>query len=120
VRAVRLQTTEPLLFDLPRGTDIILAHAAAGVPDVVATRPVAPGATPVPTPVPWAPISAYRPIDVSLNANGNDDDDNFDLGNGNDGNGNVAGGVAAGGGAGSPTAGPIQINITVVVVSPTP
>jgi hypothetical protein len=114
VRAVRLQTTEPLLFDLPRGTDIILAHAAAGVPDVVATRPVAPGAAPVPTPVPWAPISAYRPIDVSLDANGNDDDDNFDLGNGN-GNGNDT----AAGGAGSPAAG-IVITIVVVQATPTP
>ena len=44
VRAVRIQTTEPSLFELPRGTDLILAHAAAGVPDVVASRPVSPGA----------------------------------------------------------------------------
>jgi hypothetical protein len=122
VRAVRLQTTEPLLFDLPRGTDIIMAHAAAGVPDVIATRPVAPGATPVPTLVPWAPISAYRPIDVSLNANGNGDDDNFDdfdNGNGND-NGAAAGGGGAAAGAGGGTGTPSGIVITIIVVKGTP
>jgi len=115
VRAVRLQITEPSLFDLPRGTDIILAHAAAGVPDVVAARPVAPGSTPTPTPVPWARISEYRPIDVSLGGNGNGDDDNFSLGNGND---NNAG--AAGGGGGTPGTGtPGGIVITVIVIQAT-
>jgi hypothetical protein len=114
-RAARLQTTVPL-FDLPRGTDVVMAHAAAGVPDVVATRPVAPAATPVPTTVPWAPISAYRPIDVSLNGNGNgnDDDDNFDLDNGNDNGGGAAGGGVAGG-----TGTPGGIVVTVIVVQAT-
>lgn len=83
VCGVRLQTTKPGLFDLPRGTDLILAHAAAGVPDVVATRPVAAGPPPPATPVPWAPISAYRPIDVALGGNDNDDADDFDLRNDN-------------------------------------
>jgi hypothetical protein len=126
VRAVRLQTTESSLFDLPRGTDVIMAHAAAGVPDVVATRPVAPGSTPAPTAVPWAQISAYEPIDVSLGGNGNGDTDNFTIGNGNV-NDNGAGGAAVGGGVGggTPSGGtPSGIVITVVVIqcpaTPTP
>lgn len=125
VRAVRLQITEPSLFDLPRGTDIIMAHAAAGVPDVVANRLVPPGATPVPTAVPWARISDYTPVDVSLGGNGNGDDDNFSLGNGN-GNDNAGGGASAGTGTGtgtgtgSGTSTTININVTVVIVTPTP
>jgi hypothetical protein len=121
VRAVRLQTTQPSLFDLPHGTDIIMAHAAAGVPDVVATRPVSPGATPLPTAVPWARISDYKPIDVSLGGNGNGGDDNFDLGNGNDNNaggGAAAGGGGGGGGGGTSTTGS-GIVITVIVVQAT-
>lgn len=122
VRAVRLQTTEPSLFDLPRGTDVIMAHAAAGVPDVVATRPVQAGATPQPTAVPWASISEYRQVDVSLSANGNGDTDNFTIGNGN--TDNDAGGAAAGGGGGGGGGTPSGIVITVVVIqcpaTPTP
>ena len=110
VRAVRLQITESSLFDLPGGTDIIMAHAAAGVPDVVANRLVPPGATPLPTAVPWASISAYTPIDVSLGGNDNGDDDNFSLGNGND------NGAAAAAGARSS---PVPFVITVVVVQAT-
>ena len=113
VRAVRLQITEPSLFDLPRGTDLILAHASAGVPDVIAGRPVGSGPTPTATPVPWAPISAYRPVNVSLNGNHDDGNDNdFDFGNGNDNGG--------GGGAAAPTATPIKIVITVIVCNPGP
>jgi hypothetical protein len=115
VRAVRLQITEPSLFDLQQGTDLIMAHAAAGVPDVIATRMVAAGPGATPTAVPWAPISAYRPIDVSLNGNYSDDNDNFsfDNGNGNDnGAGTGGGGV---GGSPSPSTGPI----IVIVVTPT-
>ena len=125
VRAVRLQTTEPSLFDLPRGTELIMAHAAAGVPDVVATRPVQPGATPVPTAVPWARISEYRPVDVSLGGNGNGDDDNFIIGNGN-GNGNTAAAAAGGGGGGggagggSGTSAPIVITVVIVQATATP
>src|SRR6185295_19379010 len=118
VRAARLQITEPSLFDLPRGTDLILAHAAAGVPDVVASRPVAAGPLPTATPVPWAPISAYRPIDVSL-GNGNGDSDNFTLDNGND---NNAGGAATGGGGGTTgsTGTPIKIIVVVCTATPVP
>jgi hypothetical protein len=123
VRAVRVQITEPSLFDLPRGTDIILAHAAAGVPDVVASRPVSPGATPTATPVPWAPISDFRPIDVSLdNRNGNDNEDDFDFGNGNDNNDNNGGGGTGGfaGTPGSGTPGGIVVTVIVINVTPTP
>jgi hypothetical protein len=88
VRAARLQITEPSLFDMQRGTDLILAHAAAGVPDVIASRPVAAGPLPTATSVPWAAISAYRPVDTSL-SNGNGDDDNFHFDNSNS-NDNVA------------------------------
>jgi hypothetical protein len=119
VRAVRLQTTQPSLFDLPLGTDLIMAHAAAGVPDVVANRLVQAGPTPRPTAVPWAPISELKPVDVSLSGNDNGDSDNFSLDNGND---NNAGGAAAatGGGTGGGTSTPIKIVLTVVVVTPTP
>jgi hypothetical protein len=122
VRAVRIQTTEPSLFDLPLGTDIILGHAAAGVPDVVASRPVSPGATPTATRVPWAPISDYNPIDVSLdNGNDNDDDfDNEDFDNGNDNNDNIAGGGTGGGTPGSGTPGGIVITVVVIQCPATP
>ena len=94
VRAARLVITESGVFDLPRGTEIIMAHAAAGVPDVVATRAIQPGATPQPTPVPWASISAYQPVDVTI-SNDNGDSDNFTIST----NGNIDN-VAAGGGGG--------------------
>jgi hypothetical protein len=113
VRAVRLQITEPSLFELPRGTDLIMAHAAAGVPDVVATRAVSSGPAPAATAVPWAPISDYRQIDVSLGGNGNGDDDNFSIGNGND---NAGGAAATGGGGGSGSGTPSGIVVTVIVV----
>jgi hypothetical protein len=117
VRAVRFQITEPSLFDLPRGTDLIVGHAAAGVPEVVVGRAVTQSA-PTATPVPWAPIAAYRPIDVSLNGNYGDDNDNedfdFDNGNGND-NGGAGGG--GGGGGASPT--PAGIVVTVIVIKAT-
>jgi hypothetical protein len=126
-RAAHLTITASSLMDLPMGTDLILAHAAAGVPDIAASRPVAAAPTATATNVPWAPISAYRPIDVSLNSNtsnGNDDDFGFDDGNGN---GNSNSNNAAGGGAGaaavtptrSGTTTPISIVITVVVVNAT-
>ena len=121
VRAVRLVITVPSLFDLPAGSEVIMAHAAAGVPDVVANRLVQPGSTPVPTTVPWAPISEYKPVDVSLDSNGNGDDDNFDIdnGNGNDGGGGAppGGGPPGGGGTGTPGSG---IVITVIVIQATP
>lgn len=116
VRAVRVVITVPSLFDLSSGTELIMAHAAAGVPDVIATRAVQPASTPVPTDVPWAPISDYRPIDVSLDGNGNEDeDDNFDLGNGNDNDGGGGGGGGATG-TGTPGSG---IVITVIVIQAT-
>jgi hypothetical protein len=129
VRAVRLQITEPSLFDLPGGTDLILAHAAAGVPDVVANRPVPSGQAPTSTPVPWAPITAYRPINVSLGNGNGDENDNFDIDNGNENGTTTAaatGGTGGFGGTpGTPGTGtPVRIVITVVVVqgtnTPTP
>ena len=113
VRAVRLQITEPSLLDLPRGTELILAHAAAGVPDVVATRAVSQKAATA-TEVPWSPISSYRPVDVSIsNGNSSDDNDNFSFDNGNSndnggGSGTTASPIAA-------TATPIKVIVTVVV-----
>jgi len=119
VRAVRLQTTAPGLLGLPRGTDVILAHAAAGVPDIVASRPVAAGATPLPTAVPWASISAYTPIDISLDDNDNGDNDNFDdQENGNDNGAATAGGGSTGSGTGGGSS-PVPIVIVVVVPATT-
>jgi hypothetical protein len=118
VRAVRLQITEPSLFDLQRGTDLILAHAAAGVPDVIATRPVAAGASPTATQVPWAPISDLKPVDTSIsNGNGNGND-NFDLGNGN-GNTTVAAPVASRAATSGTSASSTPIKIIVIVCTPT-
>ena len=89
VRAVRLQITEPSLFDLPRGTDA--DHGPRGGRRPGRRRDPAGRARRRrrrATAVPWAPISEYQPVDVSL-SNGNGDDDNFDLDNGN-GNDNAA------------------------------
>lgn len=118
-RAVHMQITAPSVMDLPRGTELILVHAAAGVPDIAASRPVAAAPTATATDVPWAPITAYHPVDVSLNTNFNSNaNDNFNF---ND-NGNENGGAAA---AVSPTivatgtrgtSTPIGIVITVIVV----
>lgn len=117
VRAARLQISEPSLFDLPRGTELILAHAAAGVPDVVMGRAVTQRA-PTATPVPWAPITEYRPIDPALNGNYSDDNDNgFEFENGN-GNTNDNGGGGGGGGGASPTTAPGLV-ITIIVVNAT-
>jgi hypothetical protein len=123
VRAVRLTITEPSLFDLQRGTELIMAHAAAGVPDVVATRPVSGQRAPTATPVPWAAISDYRPIDVSLdNSDYDDDNDNdfeFDNGNGNvnDNGGDTGGGTTPGV---TPTSAGIVITVVVVPATATP
>jgi hypothetical protein len=115
VRAARLQITEPSLFDMPRGTDLILAHAAAGVPDVIANRPVPSGPAPTATEVPWAPVSAFHPINTDLgNSNDNSGNGNFDI----DDNDNDNAGGGAGTGGGSATSSPIGIVITVVLTTP--
>lgn len=124
VRGARLQITEPSLFDLQRGTELILAHASAGVPDVNASRAVAAGPLPTATRVPWAAISDYRPVNVSL-GNGNGDDDNFNINFNANGNDNVAtggtGGTATRTTTGTPaTSTPIRVIIIVCTHTPTP
>jgi hypothetical protein len=117
VRAVRLQITEPSLFDMPRGTDLILAHAAAGVPDVIATRPVSSGPLPTPTTVPWAPVSAFHSIDTSLgNGNGNSSNGNFSFDD-NDNDNAAAAPVATTAPTRATT--PISIIVTIVIATPT-
>jgi hypothetical protein len=121
VRAARLQITEPSLFDMQRGTDLILAHAAAGVPDVIATRPVAAGPLPTATTVPWAPISAYRPVDTSI-SNGNGDDDNFHFDNSNSNNNVAAVATSATRTTGTTTGTPATstpIKVIIVICTPT-
>lgn len=120
VRAVRLNITEPSLFDLPRGTELIMAHAAAGVPDVIATRMVTERAATA-TPVPWDPISAYRPIDVSLDNNDDDDDNDndFDFGNGNNNDNGSGGGGSGGGAVVTPTSAGIVITVVIVPATAT-
>jgi len=118
--AVHMQITATSVMDLPRGTELILAHAAAGVPDIVANRPVAAAPTATATDVPWSTITPYRPVDVSLNENFDNDnsdfDDNFDNGNDNGGGGTTPVPSVT---ATRPTSTPIGIVITVIVVEGT-
>ena len=134
VRALRLQVTEqPIVLDVPRGTEFVVASASTGLPGVSASRPVPSGPLPTATPVPWRPISTIEPVDISIgdrrNRNGNDDG----LGFGNDNTGNDNGGAPAGAGgatgaagaggtgarpAGSPA--PVVVTVVVVVSTPTP
>lgn len=115
-RAARLVITERGIFDQPPGTELILAQAAAGVPDINATRAVSAPAAPTTTPVPWAPIPPNRPVDINLN--GGDDNDNVDFDNGND-NGGGGGGVATATSTRSATSTPFGIAITVIVIQAT-
>jgi hypothetical protein len=122
-RAAHLTITAPSLLDLPQGTELILAHAAAGVPDVAATRAVAPAPTATPTDVPWAPISPFRPIDVSLNGNSSNSNDN---GNDNfsfstNGNDNIPSTATATATTIRPTSTvfTVNVNVTVIVVDAT-
>ena len=117
-RAVHMRITATSVMDLPQGTELILAHAASGVPDIAAGRPVAAAPTPTATDVPWATISPYRPVDVSLNTNFNSNsNDNFSFDNGND---NVAATATPSATATRATSTPIGIVITVIVVTPKP
>ena len=121
VRGVHLQITEPSLFDQPRGTELILAHAAAGVPDVIATRPISAGPLATSTTVPWAPISAYRPVDTSI-SNGNGDDDNFHFDNSNSNNNVAAVATSATRTTGTTTGTPATstpIKVIIVICTPT-
>ena len=119
--AVHMQITATSVMDLPRGTELILAHAAAGVPDIVASRAVAAAPTATATDVPWSPITPYRPVDVSLNENFDNGNDNFDVNENSNDNGGGGGAATA-----TPTrppatpATPIGIVITVIVVEGTP
>jgi hypothetical protein len=118
-RAVHMQITASSVMDLPRGTELILAHAASGVPDIAASRPVAAAPTPTATDVPWASISPYRPVDVSLNTNFNSNgNDNFGFDNSND-NGGVTTSPTAAATSTRGTSTPIGIVITVIVVQET-
>ena len=122
INAIHLFVTVPSALGVPGGTEIVVAHAAAGVPDVNATREVASGALPAATPVPWAPLSALAPINISIGDNdlGNDNDIEFGNGNGNDNGGTTAatGGASLAGGTGS-SGSPIAVTVVVVVVTNT-
>jgi len=121
-RAAHLTITAPSLLDLPQGTELILAHAAAGVPDIAASRAVAPAPTATATDVPWAPISPFQPIDTSLNGNfdsNSNGNDNFGIDtNGND---NVRPTATSSATPIRPTSTQltVNVNITVVVVDAT-
>ncbi|MCC6179113.1 MAG: hypothetical protein IT305_27700 [Chloroflexi bacterium] len=117
--AVHVYVTVPSALDVTSGAEVILAHAAAGIPDVVVSRAVAPFPTSTPTPVPWAAISTLGPLDLSLNGNFNGND-NFDFnGNENDNsNSNSTNVNLTQVPRGSTT--PISIVITVVIVENTP
>ena len=122
INAIHLFVTVPSALGVPAGTEIVVAHAAAGVPDVNAMRAVPSGALPTATPVPWARLSPLTPIDISISDRrlGNENDIEFGNGNGND-NGTAAGGAglagAAGGAAGVPRiSSPAPVVVTVIVV----
>ena len=119
--AVHMRITASSVLDLPNGTELILGHVGAGVPDIGPGRPVAAAPTATATDVPWAPISPYHPVDVSLNTNtsngnGNGNDNfNFDD-NSND---NVAKTATPAATATKGASTPIGIVITVIVVEGT-
>ncbi|MFN8524139.1 MAG: choice-of-anchor P family protein [Chloroflexota bacterium] len=121
VRAIHLHLTAAAL-DLPAGTEIIVANAAAGIPDLNANNPVRGGQRASSGAVTgYAPISTRAPLDLSFNDNGGGGNDNLDFDNGN-GNGNDNGPTPTpvpSPTATRPTSTPIQIVITVIVVQPT-
>jgi hypothetical protein len=127
INAIHLWVTVPSILGVPAGTEIIVAHASAGSPDVNATRLVPSGALPTATPVPWAPISTLRPIDISIGDNGNLNDNaslEFDNENGNDngGTGVVATAISTARATTTTTTGtttPIVVTVVVVVATPT-
>ena len=137
INAIHLWVTVPSALGVPAGTEIIVAHAAAGVPDLDADRAVASGPLPSATPVPWASLSPLAPIDISIsdrnlgNGNGND---NFNF-NSNLNNNSASAGAGAGAGAGTTTtsrtttpsgtsgtsaSGTVVVTVVVVIVTPTP
>ena len=128
VRALRLQVTEqPILLDVRRGTEFVVASASTGVPGISASTPVPSGPLPTATPVPWRPISTVEPVDISIpdrNRNGNDDFgfDNDNAGNDNGGRAPTqpAGGQGGGGAQPAGTQRPVVVTVVVVVTTPTP
>ena len=102
INAIHLWVTVPSALGVPAGTEIIVAHAAAGGPDLDASRAVPSGPAPSPTPVPWAALSPLAPIDISISDNGNGND-NFTIGNSNNNDNRTAAGAGAGAGAGAAT-----------------
>ena len=132
INAIHLWVTVPSALGVPAGTEIIVAHAAAGVPDLDANRAVASGPLPSATPVPWASLSPLAPIDISISdrnlGNGNDNV-NF---NSNLNNNSASAGAGAGAGAGATTtsrtttpsssssaSGTVVVTVVVVIVTPT-
>ncbi len=128
INAIHLWVTVPSALGVPAGTEIIVGHAAAGVPDIDATRAVASGPVSTATPVPWPSLSPLAPIDISISDRdlGNDNLFDIDFDNANDNGGSVATGTGGADGAGGPArpspaavGGTVVVTVVVVVVTPT-
>jgi hypothetical protein len=122
-RALHVYITSPNVLDLPVGSQIIVAEAAAGVPTVSASRQVG-DPRPAPTVPQYPALAPLKPLDLSFNdnggGNGNLDFDDLDDDNDNDDNGNGNGGGATATPTRTSSSGtPITIVVTVVVVQPT-
>ena len=123
VRAIRLVVTEPNLQGVPPGTELVVAHAASGVPAIDATTTVTTGPPVSGAPIPSVPLSTRAPIDTTIDQsggvgvidldNGNDNEEDSDNDDDSD-NGN-------GGADSTPSSGtdrPIVVTVVVVVATP--
>lgn len=128
VRALRLQVTAPNVPDVPPGTELIIASAASGVPEIGADTAVAalPPTTPsllTTTTVPSIPLSTRAPIDTTIDVFGFDNDnleldnDNFDD-NSDNANANANDNAGQTASPSSGTSAPIVVTVVVVVATP--
>jgi hypothetical protein len=124
VRALRLSVTEPNLQRVPPGAEIVVAAAAAGVPEIVATDPVTSGVVrSATTPIPAVALSTRAPIDTSLDTTGGVGRFDFDNDNDDDDNDNdeVAANDNSASSSGTPssdTQRPVVVTVVVVVTTP--
>jgi hypothetical protein len=125
VRALRLRVTEPNVQDVPPGTELVVASAASGIPEIAAITPVVSEPLASESALPSVAISTRGPIDTTIDESGGIeplDFDNVDNDNGDDNDNDTAdadngGTTTTGGGSGG---GSQRVVVTVVVVVATP